>query len=162
MSVALVDVEVPGRPRFHHHVVRVPRPAVGVVVHDEGRGLLLLWRHRFITDSWGWEIPAGGVDEGEELEAAAAREVLEETGWAAGALQSLVAYHPSNGLSDQVFHVFVARGAERVGDPTDTAEAERVDWVPVGEARRLVEAGAVRDGLSLTALAYAFAFGALR
>ena len=40
----------------------------------------MLWRHRFITDSWGWEIPAGGVDAGETPEDAAAREVLEETG----------------------------------------------------------------------------------
>jgi 8-oxo-dGTP pyrophosphatase MutT (NUDIX family) len=158
VSLSLVDVEVPGGHRFDHHVVRVPRPAVGVVVHDEHRNVLLLWRHRFITDEWGWEIPAGGVDAGEGVAEAAAREVLEETGWALAALRPILSYHPSNGLSDQQFHAFVARAAEFQGDPTDTAEAERIEWVGVPEVRNLIKDGVVRDGLSLTALAYALAF----
>ena len=108
VSVHLVDVEVPGHPRFEHHVVRVPRPAVGCVVHDPDRGVLLLWRHRFITDTWGWEIPAGGVDEGESPEAAAARETLEETGWQPGPVERMLTYHPSNGLTNQVFHLYHA------------------------------------------------------
>lgn len=84
VGVALVDAEVPGGRRFDHHVVRLPREAVGTVVHELDRGVLLLWRHRFITDSWGWEIPAGGVDADESPTTAAAREVLEETGWRPG------------------------------------------------------------------------------
>jgi 8-oxo-dGTP pyrophosphatase MutT (NUDIX family) len=76
VRLALVDVEIPGVRRFEHHVVRVPRPAAGAVVHDPDRGVLLLWRHRFITDSWGYEIPAGGVDEGETPAQAATRELL--------------------------------------------------------------------------------------
>ena len=48
--------------RFDHHVLRTPNHAAGAVVHDPDRGVLLLWRHRFITDPWGWEIPAGRVD----------------------------------------------------------------------------------------------------
>ncbi|MDP9441143.1 MAG: NUDIX hydrolase [Actinomycetota bacterium] len=162
VSLAVVDVEVPGSHRFDHHVVRMPGPAVGVVVYDDDLRVLLLWRHRFITDSWGWEIPAGRVDAGEELEAAAAREVLEETGWAVGPLRPMVAYHPTNGLSDQLFNVFIAQGADFRADPTDTSEAERIEWIPLREVRGLVNGGAVRDGLSLTALAYALAFGAFR
>ena len=73
VGLALVDVEVPGGLRFDHHVVRLPREAVGTVVHDAERGVLLLWRHRSITDSWGWEVPAGGVEPGEPLPDAAAR-----------------------------------------------------------------------------------------
>ena len=59
VGLRMVDVEIPGGERFEHHVVRVPRQAAGCVVHDPDRGVLLLWRHRFITDTWGWEIPAG-------------------------------------------------------------------------------------------------------
>ena len=161
VSVHLVDVEVPSHARFEHHVVRVPRPAVGCVVHDPDRGVLLLWRHRFITDTWGWEIPAGGVDEGESLEAAAARETLEETGWRPGPVERMLSYHPSNGLTNQRFHLYYARGAEHVGDPTDPGESERVEWVPVADVRRIVGAGEVGDGLSVTALMYALAFDRL-
>lgn len=42
--------------------------------------------HRFITDTWGWEIPAGAADPGEAIEDTARREAFEETGWAVGRL----------------------------------------------------------------------------
>ena len=161
LRVVLVDVEVPGGERFEHHVVRVPDHAAGVVVHDPGRGLLLLWRHRFISDTWGWEVPAGRVDRGETPAQAAAREVEEETGWRPGPLTPLVSYRPSNGLSDQVFHLFLAAGATRAGEPTTPGESERIEWVPAPEVRRLVRAGEVGDGMSLTALLYALAFAGI-
>jgi 8-oxo-dGTP pyrophosphatase MutT (NUDIX family) len=161
VELALTDVEIPGGERFQHHVVRVPQTACGVVVHDEARRVLLLWRHRFITDTWGWEIPAGRVEPGETLETAAEREVLEETGWRPGPLRSLISYQPTNGLSDQVFHLFVAAGASYVGEPSDPGEAERVEWVAFDEVRRLTQNGDVVDGLSLTALLYAFLHGPL-
>jgi hypothetical protein len=53
VRLSLVDVEIPGGERFEHHVVRMPNKAAGAVVHDRDRGVLLLWRHRFITDAWG-------------------------------------------------------------------------------------------------------------
>src|SRR4051794_32015702 len=117
VNLRMVDVEVPGGPRFDHHVVRIPRPAAGTVVVDPDRGVLLLWRHRFITDTWGWEVPAGRVDEGETPGQAARRETLEETGWRPGPLRPLVSYRPLIGTCDQTFHVFVADGATHVGDP---------------------------------------------
>jgi hypothetical protein len=60
-----------------------------------------------------------------------------------------------------VFHLFMADGATHVGDPTDPAESERVEWIPVDQVRKLIERGEVYDGLSLTALLWALAFGAI-
>jgi 8-oxo-dGTP pyrophosphatase MutT (NUDIX family) len=157
VSLRLVDVEVPDGPRFDHHVVRSPRPAVGVVVASAD-ALLLLHRHRFITGTWGWEVPAGGVDAGESLEQAAAREVLEETGWRPGRLTRLHGYHPSNGLSDQLFELFLADGASYVGLPSDPAESSKVEWRAFDDVRELLRTGAVTDGLSLTALLWWMAF----
>jgi 8-oxo-dGDP phosphatase len=162
LRLVLVDVEIPGAVRFEHHVVRMPNQAAGTVVRDPDRGVLLLWRHRFITDTWGWEIPAGRIDPGETPQQAAARETLEETGWEPNRLQPLVRFQPTNGLSDQVFHIFVADGATRRGEPSDPGESERVEWVTVPELRRLVQTEQMLDGLSLTAVLYALAFGELR
>ena len=162
IALRLVDVEIPGGPRFEHHVVRAPQPAAGVVVLDEARtSVLLLWRHRFITDTWGWEIPAGRVDDGEALVDAAAREVLEETGWSCGPLTPLGSYFPNNGVADTTFHLFVAAGATHVGDPTDWSESERIEWVPVDDVRAAITAGQVGDGMTLTGLCWALAFGML-
>ena len=54
----------------------------------------------------------------------------------------------------------MADGAEPVGAPTDPAESEKVEWVPVDEVRRLVAGHQVPDGLSLTALLWWMALGA--
>jgi 8-oxo-dGTP pyrophosphatase MutT (NUDIX family) len=161
VGLRLADVEIPGGERFDHHVVRVPREAAGCVVHDPERGVLLLWRHRFITDTWGWEIPAGATDDGESPAEAAAREVHEETGWRPGPVEHLVTYQPSNGLSDQRFHVFLARGAEHEGDPVDFGEAERIAWRSPAEVRDDIAGNHVPDGLSLTALLFALAYDRL-
>lgn len=161
MRLVLVDVEIPGVQRFDHHVVRYPQAASGTVVHDPERGVLLLWRHRFTTDTWGWEIPAGRIEPGETPEQAAARETLEETGWRPGPLRLLGSYAPSNGSSDQIFHAFVAAGASHVGEPTDIGESERIAWVPVDEVRDLIAGGGFTDGLSLTSLLWALALSAI-
>lgn len=162
VNLHLADIEIPDGPRFEHHVVRMPFPAVGTILHEPDRGILMLYRHRFITDLWGWEIPAGRVEEGETLEVAARRECLEETGWApTGELTHLVSYRYATGLSDGRFSLFLARGGRQVGPPTDVAEAERIEWVPLERVRTLIAEGAVPDGLSLTALLWAFTFALL-
>lgn len=158
VRLALADVEIPGERRFEHHVVRMPAAAAGAVVHDPERGVLLLWRHRFTTDTWGWEVPAGRVDDDEAPEQTAARETLEETGWRAGPLRHLTTYFPHNGTSDATFHLFTADGAEHVGPPSDPSESERVEWVPLATLRDEIRAGRVLDGLSLTALLWWFTF----
>ena len=156
VNLTLVDVEIPGGERFEHHVVRMPAPAAATIVHDPERGVLLLWRHRFISDTWGWELPAGRVDDGETPIAAAARETFEETGWRPGPLRPLFHYQPAHGVLDQWVHVFVAEGAEHVGEPLDATESERRGWLPLDRVRAAITAGEIPDGFTLTALLYAF------
>ncbi|MDL4776562.1 MULTISPECIES: NUDIX hydrolase [Thermomonosporaceae] len=156
MSVRLADVELPDGRRFDHHLLRV-RPAACVVAIDAGRALLI-WRHRFITDRWGWEIPGGRVEEGEEPGPAAARELLEETGFRAGPMHHVLDIRSSPGVHDGVHHVFRAEGAERVGEPTDV-EAERIEWVPLARIPELAARGEIGSGSTLAGLLYLVARG---
>jgi len=128
-----------------------------VVVDDPTRGVLLLWRHRFVTDSWGWEIPAGRVDEGESPIEAGARETLEETGWLPGPLRHLNTYFPHNGSSDATFNLYVTGSATFIGEPTDPYESDRIEWLSWPQIRAAIESGDVHDGLSLTALLWVLA-----
>ena len=152
IRLTTVDVEVPGTGRIDHHVVRSTNEVVGTVMPDPDRGILLLYRHRFITDRWGWEIPAGKVDEGEALVDAAEREAYEETGWRPGPAQHVTSYYPSDGLSDQRFHVFVAHGATHIGPPPDTSESERIEWKTKAECFELLRSGEIHNGLTMTGL----------
>jgi 8-oxo-dGTP pyrophosphatase MutT (NUDIX family) len=158
LNVRLVDVELPSGPRFSHHVVRMRHAAAGIVMRDPDRGVLLLRRHRFITDTWGWEIPAGRVEPNESVQESVEREAVEETGWRPLQVERLGASFPTNGLCDQQFVYFVSAAAEHVG-AHDEDEAERVEWFAPGDVRGLIADGQVPDGLSVTALGMAFALG---
>jgi 8-oxo-dGTP pyrophosphatase MutT (NUDIX family) len=162
MRLGLADVELPSGHRFGHHVMRTPNQAAGAVVADPERGVLLLWRHRFITDRFGWEIPAGRIDPGEEPMAAAAREVEEETGWRPGPMRPLCDFNVASGVTDHRFTAFLAAGAEHIGAPTDAYEAERVEWLPVPAVRAALAAGEVVDGPGFACLSYVLATGAVQ
>ncbi|GAA2841834.1 NUDIX hydrolase [Kitasatospora paracochleata] len=154
VEVWLDDVDVPGIGRIDHHVIRMPRPSVTSVVTNDVGEFLLLYRHRFITSRWGWEVPAGWADPGEDPAAAIAREVEEETGWRPGRVEPLVEYDALAGISTMHFQCFHATSCERVGMPTDRSEAARVEWVPEAEVAKLLVSGQVADGPSLAALSY--------
>jgi ADP-ribose pyrophosphatase len=152
------DVRLPdGSVIDGHHVIDYRRPAVCVVPIGEDGRLLLIEHYRFITDTIGWEVPAGRVDEGEELEFAAARELREETGYAAEQLEYLGGYHPCNGSANLTFHVYLGYGLRQMGALTDTNEVLRVGWHNPNAVWAMIETNQVRDGLTLTALLWYFA-----
>jgi 8-oxo-dGTP pyrophosphatase MutT (NUDIX family) len=160
LRLVTTDVVLPDGTRIDHHVVRMPHPAAGCVMIDRGR-VLLLHRHRFVTDTWGWEIPAGAIDPGEAAADGARREALEESGWEPVTLTPLCRFHPANGVLDQAFHIFTSTDAVHRGEPEDPNEAARIEWVPVDEVRRLLLDGEIVDGLTLGAIAFAFTAGVL-
>jgi 8-oxo-dGTP pyrophosphatase MutT (NUDIX family) len=153
VEVWLEDVELPDGERIEHHNIKFPRPSVGVVVVDRDH-TLLLWRHRYITNTWGWEIPAGWAEPGEDLAVTAVREVHEETGYRVRHLEPLTAYHAMTGISDQRFSIFLGTDATHDGGPTDTTEASRIEWVPLADVPKLAATNQITDGPSLTGLLY--------
>jgi 8-oxo-dGTP pyrophosphatase MutT (NUDIX family) len=154
VDVHLDDVEVPGGDRFEHHVLDMPRGSVGAVVVDDRDRTLLLHRHRFITDKWGWEVPAGWIDPGEAPETAVRREIEEETGWRPGRIDPMIGYNPLAGISTLHFSTFVARDAEYLGPPADAAESDTVQWIPLADVPGMAAAGQIPDGPSLLMLSY--------
>lgn len=148
MTLRIDDVEKPDGTHTEHEVVRGP-DAAGMVVCDEQRGVLMIWRHRFMPDTWGWEVPGGAIDPGETPEQAARRECAEETGWAVnGPAHHLSTHHPSVGLVHQTFHLFWAADAEHLGDPTDANEAARVEWRSLESVAEDLRSGAISDAFS--------------
>jgi 8-oxo-dGTP pyrophosphatase MutT (NUDIX family) len=85
--------------------------------------------------------------------------MLEETGWRPGPLSLLFSYFPSIGLIDQRFNIFVANGAEHVGEPADSSESDRVEWIEVVQLPALIRRGEIRDGYSMTALLWLLQMG---
>ncbi|RPK78766.1 ADP-ribose pyrophosphatase [Streptomyces sp. ADI97-07] len=153
VNLCLVDVQQPDGRRWEYHVVRLRHLAVAAVVNDR-QEVLMMWRHRFITDSWAWELPMGLVEDGESPEEAAAREVLEETGWRPGPIKPLIYAEPANGITDSQHHVFRADGATHVGPPTEKNESDRIEWIPLSEVRGMIDRREIVSSGSLVGLLY--------
>jgi 8-oxo-dGTP pyrophosphatase MutT (NUDIX family) len=81
LKVNLADVELSDGRHLDHYLLR-QCPLVVVAMLDKADKVPLLWRHRFIPDAWGWELPAGVVDTEETPISSAAREAAEEQGGA--------------------------------------------------------------------------------
>lgn len=152
LDLRLADVELPDGRRLDHRLLRMRASAGAVLVRD--RHVLLIWRHRFITGRWSWEIPMGGVEAGESPIAAAARETEEETGWRPAALSPLATFTPSSGISDSVHHIFRGTGAVRIGPPTDPTESSRIEWVPLSDVPALIAKQEIVNSSTAAALLY--------
>ncbi len=161
VNLCLVDVQQPDGRRWEYHVVRLRHLAVAAVVNDR-QEVLMMWRHRFITDSWAWELPMGLVEEGESPEEAAAREVLEETGWRPGPVKPLIYAEPANGITDSQHHVFRADGAAYAGPPTEKNESDRIEWIPLSEVRGMINRREIVSSGSLVGLLYLLMDEAIR
>ncbi|MFF3749836.1 NUDIX domain-containing protein [Streptomyces sp. NPDC002018] len=153
VNLDLVDVEPPGHARYEHHLIRLA-PVAAAVLLDDSERVLLMWRHRFATNTWNWEIPSGIAEQGEELAAAAAREVLEETGYRVDAdrLEHLAYIQPIGGMSDAEHTVFLARDAIRVTEPVDTHEADRLEWLPLDSIQQMIDDRQIVAGVAVTGL----------
>lgn len=134
--------------------------AVAVVAMDETGRVALIQQYRHPIRSRDWEIPAGLLDvAGEDPQTAGARELAEEVDLAADEWTPLTSFHTSPGGSDEVIHVFLARGLRRIETDfvREGEEADmRLEWVPLADAIDGVLAGRFRNGtLALGVLAAA-------
>ena len=103
-----------------------------------------------------WELPAGLMDvDGEGAQQTAARELVEETGYAAANWSVLVDVAPSPGFSEEIVRIFLATDLTRVGrpHPGDHEEAElRVVLVPLSTAVQAVLDGRIVNGMAVSGL----------
>lgn len=151
VDLRAADVELPDGRHLDHRFLRVP-PGAGAVVLNDRDQALLIWRHRFITGAWNYEIPMGGVETGEQPIEAAAREVEEETGWRPGPLRHLLYDEPMNGLLNACNHIFLAEEAEYLGAPSEAFESDRIAWVPLIKIPELVAGRQIIHGSTIAAL----------
>ena len=140
-----------------YHVFEVTE-AVAVVPCRADGSFVFVWQFRHPHGLTHWEIPAGRVQEGEDVEVAAHRELLEETGYRAGRLERMPGFYPVNGISPHHASLFVARDCEQVADPDlDHTERLSVAIKDEREVRERLLRGDFADGFTALALLYHFA-----
>ena len=125
---------------------------VNVVAYTRANEAILIRQFRTGTETVELEIPGGMVDPGEEPEAAAARELEEETGYVAARLEPLGWAYPNPAVQTNRIHCFLALDCDKRHEgQQDTGEDIAVELVPADHLPELVRAGRIRHALVLVA-----------
>jgi ADP-ribose pyrophosphatase len=140
-----------------HPFYRIQSPAwVNVVALTPDDQLVMVRQFRHGSRVVTLEIPGGIVDPGESPEEAAARELIEETGYRAGRLASLGSLNPNPALFGNRCHMQVALDCVPAAAIQNSATEETlVELVPLAALQDLVRRGAIDHALVVAAL-YAF------
>ncbi len=150
-QVDVQEVRLPNGNLARREIVR-HRGAVAMVVVDGDGNLLLVRQYRAAAGQVLLEIPAGTREAGEDAVACAHREVQEETGYAAGRIESLGGFFSAPGFCTEYLHCFLCTDLQESRLPGD--EDEAIELVRLSPAAAWVAAarGEIQDAKTLAGL----------
>jgi 8-oxo-dGTP pyrophosphatase MutT (NUDIX family) len=132
-------------------VVHYKNIAVGILAVEDDF-VYLVGQYRYVLDQYSWEIPEGGCPEGEDILAAAQRELEEETGLRAAKWELKGRAYLSNSVSDELAVWFLATNLTQGEHHPEGTEQINVRRVRFKEVLEMARRGEITDGLSLLAI----------
>jgi len=151
------EVLEPGGVRTVREVITHPGSVVVLPVLPDGR-ILLIRQYRHATRQYLWELVAGRIDSGENVRQAAARELIEETGYRAERFRVFLDVFPTPGFLEERMYILLAEKltpgeAQPEEDEKITAKA----FAPAA-LERMIRQNELRDAKSIAGLLYYFRF----
>jgi ADP-ribose pyrophosphatase len=156
INVRVDTIETPQGP--HAYEVVEHSGAVVVVPMPSPDEIVLVRQYRVPLAAYTWECCAGGIDAGETPEAAALRELREETGFRAQSLRRLWAAYSAPGFCNELLHFFVAERWTAGETDFDAGEDITIRRFALDEVRAMIERDELRD--AKTQIAVLWALGA--
>lgn len=150
ITLQVEHVTLPDGTRATREVVKHPG-AVAVLAVHEGK-MLVVEQYRKPLERALVEIPAGKLEPGEDPVAAAARELQEETGFAARELVPICTFYTSPGFADEIMYLYYADQLEKGDASPDTDEFLSLQMLTLDEAKRAIADGAIRDAKTMVAV----------
>ena len=147
------EVEEPNGVTARRDVVRHSGSIVVIAVDDGGAEprLLLERQYRYAAREFLLEVPAGRIDPGEDMLAAAKRELIEETGYRARYWKRVMRYWASPGFVDETMNVFLARGLTAGEAQPEEDESITCKFVPLSQVIDQILQGKIHDGKTIIA-----------
>jgi len=132
-------------------IVRHPGAAAVVPILDSGK-VVMVRQYRYSIGKATLEIPAGKLDEGEEILTCAHRELKEETGYSAKRMDKLMPFVSSPGFTDEVIHIYLARGLTPGQAGGDDDEFIEIESFTIDALIEMILTGRICDGKTVAGI----------
>jgi len=151
------EVLEPGGLRATREVITHPGSVVVLPVLDDGR-VVLIRQYRHATRQYLWELVAGRMDPGETPKRAAARELLEETGYRAKRFSVFLDVFPTPGFVEERMFILLAEGLTAGEAQPEEDEKIEVRAYSLKELKEMIRRGKLRDAKSVAGILYYVTF----
>jgi ADP-ribose pyrophosphatase len=160
-TVQIETITLPRGGELNAEIIRHPGSVVIVPV-TEARDVVLVRQYRPAIGRFAWELPAGSLKPGEDVERAALRECHEEIGLIPARIHRVGSFFPTPGYCDEEMHFFAATGLRKPGAEDEAAHQDEDEDIearsfPIGRVQAMIASGEIVDlktvaGLSLLRL----------
>lgn len=150
-NVRVDTVRLPNGRLAHREIVE-HGDSVCIVPLDRQNNVVLVHQYRKPLDRFLLEVPAGGMNLGEDPEEAALRELKEETGYQADKLERLSYFWTTPGFCTEGMHAYLATGLEAGSDTPEEDENIEVVRAALEEVPAMIASGEIQDGKSIASL----------
>ena len=125
--------------------------AAALAVLDDGR-ILMVRQYRNSIERETLEIPAGGLNPGEDPKDAAVRELKEETGYIAGHAEKLLSLYTTVAFSNEKIHIYLATELKRSVQNLDEDEFVDVEAYTPEQLVAFIREGRIEDSKTISAV----------
>ncbi|MCX8130189.1 MAG: NUDIX hydrolase [Clostridia bacterium] len=154
INVEFMKVCLPNGKEATRDIVRHPGASVVIPISDDG-SLYMVRQFRKPIDQESLEIPAGKLDEGECPEECAKRELKEETGLESDNIKHIVSIHSTPGFSDEILHMYVAKGLKEGNSCADEDEFISTEKIEVNKLMDMVLRHEITDAKTIIGILFA-------
>lgn len=156
-TVQVETITLPKGTELNAEIIRHPGSVVLVPMTDSG-DLVLVRQYRHAIGRMVWELPAGSLKPGEDIERAAVRECHEEIGMIPSQIACIGSLFPTPGYCDEEMHFFKATGLRKPGATDDEAHQDEDEDIeaesfPLSTVRAMIASGEIVDMKTVAGLA---------
>jgi ADP-ribose pyrophosphatase len=151
VSLRVDKIEMPDGRETTREVVE-HRDCVAIIPIDADDNVLLVSQFRYPVEKELLEIPAGGIDTGEDPADAVRREMQEETGYLPEKVERLGGFYSSPGFCTEYLHLYLATDLTPSQLYAEDTESIRLVRTPIAEIPGLITSGSICDAKSIAGL----------